>query len=469
MTTAIQDAGPDTTDEAISERVHTARAAFASGRTRSLQWRRDQLQALLRLLEESAPAIHAAMLADLGKSDVESHLTEVFAIKSELTHTLKHLRSWTKDRRAHAPISLGTARAHIHREPLGTVLIIGPWNYPLHLLFMPLIGAIAAGNAVVLKPSELAPECSRLVAALVPRYLDPEAIQVVEGGVEQTTSLLEHPFDHIFYTGNGTVGSIVMTAAAKHLTPVTLELGGKSPVWVDGSVSPEKIAGSLAWGKFSNCGQTCVAPDYVLTTPDLAQPLAEAVARAAEHAYGEDPRTARDYGRIVNERHTRRLAGLLDSGTAVVGGTADIAERYVAPTVLVDVDPDAPVMQEEIFGPILPIVTVADHHEAIDFISARPEPLALYAYTQRAQVREDLIAGTSSGSVGFNTVMTQLGVPALPFGGVGASGTGRYHGEFSIATFSHERAVLRKTRGLDTAAMARPPYSDRMRRMLLKN
>jgi aldehyde dehydrogenase (NAD+) len=238
---------------------------------------------------------------------------------------------------------------------------------------------------------------------------------------------------------------------------------------VDGSVSPEKIAGSLAWGKFSNCGQTCVAPDYVLTTPDLAQPLAEAVARAAEHAYGEDPRTARDYGRIVNERHTRRLAGLLDSGTAVVGGTADIAERYVAPTVLVDVDPDAPVMQEEIFGPILPIVTVADHHEAIDFISARPEPLALYAYTQRAQVREDLIAGTSSGSVGFNTVMTQLGVPALPFGGVGASGTGRYHGEFSIATFSHERAVLRKTRGLDTAAMARPPYSDRMRRMLLKN
>lgn len=455
-------------ETAIEAKIAAARAAFASDRTRSLLWRRAQLNGLVRMLTERAPELRAAVTADLGKSEVEAHLSEVGVVIGEAKLALRNLKRWTSDRRVRVPLTLGTGRALVHREPLGTVLIIGPWNYPLNLLFMPLVGALAAGNAVVLKPSEVAPSCSRVVAEFVPRYLDTEAVQVVEGGVAETTELLEHPFDHIFYTGNGTVGSIVMAAAARHLSPVTLELGGKSPVWVDSSISVDTVAASLAWGKFSNCGQTCVAPDYVLTTPDLAEPLADAVVRAVRAAYGEDPRTSPDYSRIINERHAARLAELLSSGRAVLGGGADVAARYIEPTVLLDVAPDSAIMQDEIFGPILPIVTVPDHHAAIDFINARPKPLALYAYTKQAAIRDAFVARTSSGSVAFNTVMTQLGVPALPFGGVGASGMGSYHGERSVTTFSHERAILRKLPGFDSAAMARPPFSDRMKKILLR-
>ncbi|MCX4090993.1 aldehyde dehydrogenase family protein [Nocardia sp. alder85J] len=458
-------AGTTSTDP---DPVTVARAAFASGRTRSLTWRRAQLEGLVRMLAERGDDIRAAMAADLGKSDVEATLTEISTVSGEAKLALKNLRRWTADRRVRAPLTLGTARATIHREPLGTVLIIGPWNYPFHLLFMPLVGALAAGNAVVLKPSEVAPACSKVVADIVPRYLDTEAVQVVEGGVEETTRLLDGMFDHIFYTGNGPVGSIVMAAAARRLTPVTLELGGKSPVWVDSSLPVERVAGSLAWGKFANCGQTCVAPDYVLTTPELAEPLAAALGAAVRASYGEDPLHSEYYGRIVNERHAARLAALLPSGRAVVGGTAEASARYVAPTVLLDVAADSPVMQDEIFGPILPIVTVADHDAAIDFINERPKPLALYAYTNRAEVREAIIARTSSGGVAFNTVMTQLGVPALPFGGVGPSGMGSYHGERSLVTFSHERSILRKLPGPDLTTMARPPFNPRMRKMLLR-
>lgn len=452
----------------IDARIAEAQRTFQTGRTKPLEWRREQLNALLRLLEERAEEIHAAMDADLGKSDVETHLTEVLAVKSEVKDTLKHLQRWTGDQRVSVPLLVGTARAHVQRQPLGTVLIIGPWNYPFHLLLMPLIGALAAGNSVVLKPSELAPTVSHTVARLISEYLDAGAVQVIEGGVEETTRLLEHRFDHIFYTGNGTVGSIVMTAAAKHLTPVTLELGGKSPVWVDPSADLTQTAESLVWGKFSNCGQTCVAPDYVLTTPDLAEPLAAEIARATARAFGTSPRTAKNYGRIINERHTERLAGLLGSGSPVMGGTADITAKYVAPTVLLDVAPDSAIMQEEIFGPILPILPVADHREAISFINARPKPLALYAFTERPEVREDFLEQTSSGGITFNTVMTQLAVSTLPFGGVGPSGMGRYHGEYSVETFSHERAVLRKLPGFDPTRLAKAPISWGMRRLLLK-
>lgn len=453
---------------AVDACVTGTKAAFATGRTRSLDWRRHQLRGILRLLEEQAPVIHAAMAADLGKNDVDAHLTEVLSVKSEVKQALKHLERWTRDRSTSVPFLVGSARAHVQRQPLGTVLIIGPWNYPFHLLLMPLIGALAAGNSVVLKPSELAPTVSATVAELIPQYLDAEAVQVIEGGVEETTRVLEHPFDHIFYTGNGTVAAIVMAAAAKHLTPVTLELGGKSPVWVDPSADLTAAAEALVWGKFSNCGQTCVAPDYLLTTPELAEPLAQEIARVTRRAFGKDPASAENYGRIINERHAQRLAGLLDSGRAVIGGTAKVPERYVAPTVLLDVEPDSVVMQEEIFGPILPILTVADHQEAIDFINARPKPLALYAFTERDEVREDLLAQTSSGGITFNTVMTQLAVSTLPFGGVGASGMGRYHGEYSVATFSHERGVLRKLPGFDPTRLAKAPISWGMRKILLK-
>ncbi|MBE7188308.1 aldehyde dehydrogenase family protein [Jatrophihabitans endophyticus] len=459
------------TDEVVAPpewiAVETARRAFATRRTRSLAWRQQQLESLLRMFAENTRRIEKALSDDLGKSRVEGYLTEVSAVVGEVKLTLKHLKRWTSPRTVHAPIALGTARAQVVREPLGTVLIIGPWNYPFHLLFVPLVGALAAGNAVVLKPSEVAPASPTLIAELVAAYLDPEAVQVVQGGVTETTRLLECAFDHIFYTGNGTVGSVVMAAAAKHLTPVTLELGGKSPVWVDDSADIGQVARTLAWGKFINCGQTCVAPDFVLTTPTAAPRLAAALKTAISDYYGADPRTSPDYGRIVNERHATRLAGLLSSGTAVTGGIADVDARYVAPTVLVDVDLDAPVMRDEIFGPILPIVTVPDVGAAIDAINARPKPLALYAFTGKASDRRRLLAETSSGGVAFGSVMVQLGVPALPFGGVGASGMGAYHGELSVRTFSHERAVLRKFRGPDLTRLSRPPFTARTTRLLL--
>lgn len=453
----------------IKQQVERARGSFGSGRTRPLEWRRRQLTALISMLTDCAAEFRAALLADLGKNTVEAQVTEIESVIVEARMALRNLHRWTRDRKVRTPLVLGTAHATIRREPLGTVLIIGPWNYPIHLVLMPLIGALAAGNAVVLKPSEVAPACSQLIAEVVPRFLDAEAIQVVQGGVEQTTQLLDCTFDHIFYTGNGAVGSIVMTAAARTLTPVTLELGGKSPVWVDGSADLEVAARTIAWGKFSNCGQTCVAPDYVLTTPDLVEPLTQALSRATRQMYGANPRESADYGRIVNEKHTKRLAGLVDNGRVILGGEVDVAKRYVAPTILVDVSPESPVMQEEVFGPILPVLTVPGLDDAIEFINDRPKPLALYGFTSREAVREQLLEQTSSGGVGFNLVIAQLAAPSLPFGGVGESGMGRYHDEFSMATFSHEKAILRKTRGPNPMMLARPPFGWLTRKLLVRN
>jgi len=452
--------------ESITQSVATAREAFASGRTKDLAWRRQQLQGLITMLDENSDRIEHAVCTDLGKHPIDAFLTEVSSVKTETKHTLRNLRRWTCDKRVPTPFALQPAKSVIHREPLGCCLILGPWNYPVHLVLMPLVGALAAGNAVIVKPSELAPASSAIIAELLPKYLDPEAVQVIQGGVEETTALLALQFDHIFYTGNGTVGRIVMEAAAKHLTPVTLELGGKSPVWVDESQPLEQTAAWLAWGKFTNCGQTCVAPDYVLTTPDVAPRLAEAVKTATHAMYGDDPKTSPAYGRIINQRHTERLAKLLTSGTTALGGQIDVADRYVAPTVLTDVSLEDPVMSDEIFGPILPIVTVTDHNDAIDIIRRRDKPLALYAFTRRPEVRAAFTERTSSGSLIFNAVAVHLGVPNLPFGGVGPSGMGAYHGEASIRTFSHERSVLRRRRGPDLAAMARPPFTDRKEKLL---
>ena len=451
----------------VESQVDVARAAFASGRTRPLSWRREQLEALGQMLTECAPQIRDALWSDLRKNEVEAQLTEIMSVTAEVQLALKNLTKWTADRKVKAPLFVGRSRAAIHREPLGTVLIIGPWNYPINLILSPLIGALAAGNAVVLKPSEVSPACSRLIAEQVPCFFDTDAIQVVEGGVDETTRLLECDFDHIFYTGNGAVGSIVMTAAAKNLTPVTLELGGKSPVWVDDSARLGAAARSIAWGKFSNCGQTCAAPDYVLTTPELAEPLAKEILRTVRQMYGSDPQKSLNYGRIVNEKHAERLAGLLDSGRTYMGGRADTSERYISPTILLDVEPDSPVMQEEIFGPILPILAVEDLDGAIDFINARPKPLALYAFTEDAEVRAQVQERTSSGGLGFNLVVAQLSVSTLPFGGVGGSGMGRYHGEFGMQTFSHEKSVLRKLRGPDPFALARPPFGWLTRKLFL--
>ncbi|MFE2580911.1 aldehyde dehydrogenase family protein [Streptomyces sp. NPDC059378] len=435
---------PDLDAAAVVARLRTT---FATHRTAATDWRRAQLAALRALLTENRDDLLAALAADLGKGPIEADRTEIGLTVNEIDHTLDHLEGWLAPRTAELPEWLLPATAHTVREPLGVVLVIAPWNYPIQLSLVPLIGALAAGNCVVVKPSELAPATSAAMARLLPRYLDDEAVAVVEGAVPETTALLDQRFDHIFYTGNGTVGRIVMTAAARHLTPLTLELGGKSPAVVDTGVDLAAAARRLVTGRFMNAGQTCVAPDYVLAIGDSARDIEPHLVEALHELYGADPAGAPEYGRIVNDRHFERLTGLLDSGRTVIGGAHDRASRYLAPTVLADVGADAPVMQEEIFGPILPIVPVPDLDAAISFINDRDKPLALYAFTDSDETKQRLRTETSSGALGFGMPVVHLTVPDLPFGGIGESGMGRYHGEYSLDTFSHTKAVLDKPLG----------------------
>ncbi|NEA98353.1 aldehyde dehydrogenase family protein [Streptomyces sp. SID13726] len=428
--------------------VARLRATFRTGRTKPVEWRTTQLRRLRELLTEHGTDLAEALHADLGKSSTEAFRTEIDFTIREIDHTLDHLADWLRPESAPVPAHLGAdATAWTQYDPLGVVLVIAPWNYPAQLLLAPVVGALAAGNAVVAKPSELAPATSAAVARLLSAYLDPDAVAVVEGGIPETTALLAERFDHVFYTGNGTVGRIVLRAAAEHLTPVTLELGGKSPAFVDRDADLTVVADRLARGKFLNAGQTCVAPDYVLTDPATAAALEPLLAGAVKSLYGDDPAVSGEYGRIINERHFDRLTGLLDSGRTVVGGTSDRTTKYIAPTVLADVDPEAPVMAEEIFGPILPIVTVPGLDEAIDFINDRDKPLALYVFTDSDTTRDRIAAETSSGALGHGLPLAHLTVSDLPFGGVGASGMGNYHGRYSIETFSHRKAILEKPLG----------------------
>ncbi|MEH0663622.1 aldehyde dehydrogenase family protein [Streptomyces stelliscabiei] len=435
----------DHTSEQPADVVARLRATFRTGRTRPVEWRTGQLRRLRAMLTERGADLAAALKADLGKSSTEAYRTEIDFTVREIDHTLDHLDGWLHPEPAPVPAHLGAdATAWTQYDPLGVVLVIAPWNYPAQLLLAPVVGALASGNAVVAKPSELAPATSAALAELLPAYLDTDAVAVVEGGVPETTALLAERFDHVFYTGNGTVGRIVMRAAAEHLTPVTLELGGKSPAFVDRNTDLDVVADRLARGKFLNAGQTCVAPDYVLTDPETAAALEAALVRAVDALYGADPAASPEYGRIVNERHFDRLSAVLDSGRVVVGGGSDRTGKYIAPTVLADVDPKSPVMQEEIFGPILPIVTVSGLDEAIGFINDRDKPLALYVFSESSETRDRIAAETSSGGLGYGLPLAHLTVSDLPFGGVGESGMGNYHGRYSIETFSHRKAILNK-------------------------
>lgn len=455
----------------MTHTVEELRSAFDAGFTKPLTWRLAQLRALRRMLTERSAEFEDALLADLGKNPTESQIAELGFVVGEIDHALKHLRRWLRPKRVPVPGALMPARASTLLEPVGVVLVIAPWNYPVQLLLAPVVGALGAGNAVVLKPSELAPATSAAMARLIPEYLDRRAVAVVEGGVEETTDLLAQRFDHIFYTGNGRVGRIVAAAAVEHLTPVTLELGGKSPVYIDGTVDIAAAARRIAWGKFMNAGQTCVAPDYVLAERGVVPRLTSALRDAVRELYGDDPAQSPDYGRIVDDRQFTRLTGMLGSGTTAMGGEHDAATRYLAPTVLVDVPADAPAMAQEIFGPILPVLPVDGLDDAIRFIRAGDKPLALYVFSSSATVRRRILTETSSGAVGFGIPAAHLAVAGLPFGGVGESGLGAYHGERSVRTFSHEKAVLSKPLAPDTMQLVYPPYTegkDRFARGLLR-
>lgn len=451
----------------IPDTVAALRRTHQAGRTRPLEWRLQQLRRLRDMIQEREGEFQEALRADLGKSEFESLMTELNFVVAEIDLTIKQLPGWLKPEKVSLPVVQQPASGHIQRDPLGVVLIIGPWNYPVQLVLGPLVGAIAGGNCAVIKPSEVAPHASAALARWVPEYLDASCVQVIEGGVAETSTLLKERFDHIFFTGGELVGKIVMRAAAEHLTPVTLELGGKSPCIVDRHVDLKVAARRITWGKFLNAGQTCIAPDYVLVHHSHKEALIDAIKAQLKVFYGEDPRQSEYYSRIINARHHRRIAGLIDADKVAIGGEHDESDLYIAPTVLRDVSPEDAVMGEEIFGPVLPIIAIESTEEAIDFINQRPKPLALYIFTSDRSTEQEVLQRTSSGGVCVNDTIMHISVPTLPFGGVGTSGTGAYHGRSSFETFSHRKSVLSKATFVDPA-LRYPPYSETTRKILRK-
>jgi acyl-CoA reductase-like NAD-dependent aldehyde dehydrogenase len=434
------------------------RKYFQSGATRSAKWREEQLIALRAMMEDHAEDFYDALWSDLHRNRVDSDWTDVKYITSEVNHTLAHLRRWMRSLPVRTPLVLAPSRTQVRFDPLGVCLIIGTWNYPVMLTLSPLIAAISGGNAAVIKPSEVAAATADVIARRLPEYLDRGAFSVVVGAVSETTALLDEQWDHIFLTGGTTVAKVVMTAAAKTLTPVLLELGGKSPTIVHSSADLRVAARRIAHGRWTNAGQTCTAPDYVLVFKDVAGPFLEHLKETIIRFYGEDPQKSPDYGRIVNARHFDRLTGLLASGTIYHGGQYDRADRFIAPTVLVNVSPDSPVMQEEIFGPILPILEVGNVRDVIDFVNARPSPLGLYLFSADRSVTEQILDSTTSGDAAVNDCTVQPIIHDLPFGGVGDSGMGKYHGEWGFRAYTNIRGVLYHSTRIDLGVRY-PPYN----------
>ncbi|XP_078080797.1 aldehyde dehydrogenase, dimeric NADP-preferring-like isoform X2 [Mustelus asterias] len=448
--------------------VSGARAAYNLGKTRSLEFRIQQLKALERMITERKEEFSLALKKDLHKNSFSVEIYEMSGVLSEISLAINKLPKWTAPEHVSKNMMTLMDTVYIHREPLGVVLIIGAWNYPFALTVQPLVGAIAAGNAVVLKPSEVSWNTAQLLAELLPQYLDKDLYPVINGGPTVTTEVLKNPFDHILYTGSTNVGRIILEAAAKHLTPVTLELGGKSPCYVDTDCDLDVACRRIAWGRFTNCGQTCIAPDYILCDKSIQDAVVKKISATITEFYGADPQKSPDYGRIVNQRHFKRLMSLLEGASVVYGGQSDEENLYIAPTIVTDVDPGSKIMQEEIFGPLLPIVTVGSADEAISFINKRDKPLALYVFSHNNKLIKRMIAETSSGGVTANDCMIHYSVDTLPFGGVGKSGTGAYHGKFTFDTFSHRRACVLKSLGFEKMNNVRyAPATDSKQRCTL--
>lgn len=434
------------------------RTFFRSGKTRPAEWREQQLAAIRTMVTEHADALCKALWSDLRRNRVDAMLADVKAIADEAEHARRQVRRWMKPRREGTPFFLQPGRTTVQFDPLGVGLIIGAWNYPIQLILSPLIAALSAGNCAVLKPSEISPASADALARLVPQYLDREAVSVVTGGVAETTALLELHWDHIFFTGSPAIGTVVMAAAAKHLTPVVLELGGKSPAIVHSSADLDVTARRIAQGRWMNAGQTCTAPDYVLVSKDIAPQFLDRLKATVLDFYGADPQKSPDYGRVVSERHFDRVSALLGEGTVVFGGQTDRADLYIAPTALTDVPADAPVLRDEIFGPVLPVLTVDGVEQAIMHVNARPHPLGLYVFTGDRSIADKVLASTASGDAVVNDCAVHPIVRELPFGGVGTSGMGKYHGEWGFRAFTNARGVLHRGTAFD-APLRYPPYS----------
>jgi aldehyde dehydrogenase (NAD+) len=448
-----------------AERIELLRQRVDEGISRSLSWRLDQLEGLLRFLADNEDAILAALKADLGRCATEARMADISMVRSEVRLIRRNLKKWLRPHRVSTPIAAQPGRSWIQQEPFGLALILGTWNYPFQQVLIPLAGALAAGNSAVVKLSEVAPHSAALMAEQLEKYIDRRALVVVTGGPEVATRLLENRFDKIFYTGSSHVGRIVMKAAAAYLTPVTLELGGKNPVIVAADASLAVAARRVAWGRFMNAGQICVAPDYVLIDESRRLPFIEALREAIARFYGLDPKNSESYGRIVDQHHFERLLGLMQNGRIAIGGETEAAERYIAPTVLTDVPDGAAALEEEIFGPILPVVGYRTLDEGLAIIRTRPKPLALYLFTGDRSLQERVIRDIGCGSVVVNDVVVNQIVPGLPFGGVGNSGMGSFHGRFTFEAFSHSKAVVKRALWADLDVRY-PPFSDWKDRIL---
>ncbi|XP_314005.5 aldehyde dehydrogenase family 3 member B1 isoform X4 [Anopheles gambiae] len=454
---------PDYINMSFSDIVQQLRTTFNSGKTRDVDFRLNQLKALLRCYEENTAEMANVLAADLRKHKQEAHLLEIEFILNDLRNTLYNLREWVKPEKPEKSLVNVMDGVYIYKDPYGVVLVIGAWNYPLQLTLVPVAAAIAAGNCVVIKPSEVAPASAKFIAETLPKYLSQDCYRVVTGGPKETSELLKEKFDYVFYTGSGRVGKIIHQACSENLTPCTLELGGKSPCYLDGTANIAIAARRILWGKFINAGQTCIAPDYILCSKQVQKQFLEEARKVLNEWYGANPKDSPDLCRIINQNHFQRLTSLLKGANVAIGGETDLQDRYISPTILIDVKSTDPVMQDEIFGPILPILNVDNAYDAIKFINSRPPPLVMYIFTLDTKIQELFVTGTRSGSMCLNDTIMQYAVEALPFGGVGPSGMGSYHGKYSFDTFVHKKSCLTKDFnpiGEKLAASRYPPYSE---------
>ncbi|MFN0204237.1 MAG: aldehyde dehydrogenase [Bacteroidia bacterium] len=435
--------------QSYSQLLANQRAFFATGKTLDVNFRKLQLQKLIAAIEKYEPKLYDAIHKDSRKSQFEYFGTEIGVTLSDIRHTLSNLRSWAKPKRVGTQMFHFIGSSRIYSEPYGSVLIMGAWNYPFLLLIQPLVGAIAAGNTVVLKPSELAWNTSNVIAEMIQETFPPEYVAICEGDAEVAKGLLQEKWDYIFFTGGTEIGRLIYQSAAKNLTPVTLELGGKSPCLIDEEVHIDYAAKRLVWGRFVNCGQTCVSPDYLLLNRKVKDKFMARLKTAVTEIWGENPQKNDHYARMINDRHFQRVAKLIEPEKVIIGGQTDAADRFIAPTFMEIDSWDSPIMKEEIFGPVCPIILYDDFDKALNLIRSQPKPLAAYIFSTNETHIHRFQTEISFGGGCVNDVMVHLGNGNLPFGGVGDSGIGQYHGVHSFDTFSHKKAILRKSNLMD--------------------
>ncbi|MFJ1267595.1 aldehyde dehydrogenase [Legionella lytica] len=442
----------------IHSLIEKQRAFAAAGTAKDINFRKQQLHKLKRIIKENEPLLYEAIHKDIKKSKFETYLTELALIYQEIDDAIKRVSKWAKPKKVKTDLANQPGKSFIIPEPYGTTLIIGAWNYPYQLTFAPLVAAIAAGNTSIIKPSELPPNTSAAIAQIINQHFDPAYLYVAEGDTEITQTLLSHRFDKLFFTGSTTVGRIVAKAAAEHLTPITLELGGKSPCFVFADADLDRSAQRITWGKFLNAGQTCIAPDYLLVEESVYQPFLDALKKQIEQILGLNPLESENYVRIINQKHVERLKKLINPQKLFTGGQVIEEENYIAPTVLKDISFSDEVMNEEIFGPILPVIPFTDLSAVLQEIKARPRPLSLYVFGKDSAIQQRILRDVSFGGGCINDVLMHITGSQLPFGGVGESGMGNYHGEAGFKTFSHFKSILKKPFWFE-APIKYPPYT----------